>query len=260
MDTPLLAKMVRELILGNDAVTLPGIGTFVAELIPSTFSDKGYTINPPYRRLSFVQREGGDTLLAEIYARSNDIPYATAEQILTDFLRDLRKELTTKKSIVFPGLGRLRATRENHFFFIADEDLDIYPDGFGLEPISLKTHEETPEEVTAVVAGLAEEAARLTKEEVSPAKEEMSPAKEDAGLTKADVEAIVAARVRELTAQPAPGRKPLPRRTKVALRILLIVLLAAVLFFGIFFLTAAIAPDWLDTLLYSPEELEILRA
>lgn len=56
MDTPLLAKMVRELILENDAVTLPGIGTFVAELVGASFSDKGYTINPPYRRLSFTQR------------------------------------------------------------------------------------------------------------------------------------------------------------------------------------------------------------
>ena len=37
---------------------------------------------------------------------------------------------------------------------MADEDLDIYPEGFGLEPISLKTHEETPAEVSATIAAL----------------------------------------------------------------------------------------------------------
>ena len=66
----------------------------------------------------------------------------------------MRHVLETRKSIVFPGLGKLRATRENYFFFVADEDLDIYPEGFGLEPISLKTHEETPAEVSATMAAL----------------------------------------------------------------------------------------------------------
>jgi len=64
--------------------------------------------------------------------------------------------LKVRKTIVFPGLGRLRATRENHFFFVADEDLDIYPAGFGLESLSLKTHEETKEEVAEAVSNLAD--------------------------------------------------------------------------------------------------------
>ena len=45
MDIDLLSKMVKELILDNDEVSLPGVGSFVAELVPSSFSDKGYTIN-----------------------------------------------------------------------------------------------------------------------------------------------------------------------------------------------------------------------
>ena len=53
MDIDLLSKMVRQLILEHDKVFLPGLGAFVAEIVPSTFSDKGYTVNPPYRRLSF---------------------------------------------------------------------------------------------------------------------------------------------------------------------------------------------------------------
>ena len=40
MDIDLLSKMVGELILDNDEVSLPGVGTFVAEVVPSTFSDK----------------------------------------------------------------------------------------------------------------------------------------------------------------------------------------------------------------------------
>ena len=155
MDIDLLAKMVKEVVMDHDAVTLPGVGSFVAEWVPSTFADRGYTILPPYRKLYFSPKQGEDTLLAQLYARSNDISLADATRILTDFLSEMKEVLKVKKTIIFPGLGRLRATMENHFFFVADEDLDIYPEGFGLQPLSLKTHEETQEEVAQAVASLA---------------------------------------------------------------------------------------------------------
>lgn len=155
MDIDLLSKIVKELILDNDEVALPGIGSFIAEIVPSVFSDKGYTINPPYRRLSFRQKGSGDeNMVIDFYARCNNIDTPTASRIIREFLEEMRHVLETKKSIVFPGLGKLRATKENYFFFVADEDLDIYPEGFGLEPISLKTHEETPAEVSATMAAL----------------------------------------------------------------------------------------------------------
>ncbi len=154
MDIDLLSKMVKELIMDQDRVVLPGLGCFVAEIVPSTFSDKGYTINPPYRRLFFRAKpdEGDD--LTSFYASSNKVDPGLAERIIRDFLAELKTVLYEKKTVVFPGLGRLRATKENHLFFVADEDLDIYPEGFGLEPVSLKTHQETPEQVSAAVVDL----------------------------------------------------------------------------------------------------------
>lgn len=155
MDIDLLSKMVKELILDNDEVSLPGVGSFVAELVPSSFSDKGYTINPPYKRLSFRKKaDASDNVLIDFYAKSNNVDKETASKIVIDFLSEMQKVLELRKSIVFPGLGKLRAIKENIFFFVADEDLDIYPEGFGLEPISLKTHEETPAEVSATIAAL----------------------------------------------------------------------------------------------------------
>lgn len=176
MDIDLLSKIVKELILDNDEVALPGIGSFIAEIVPSVFSDKGYTINPPYRRLSFRQKGSGDeNMVIDFYARCNNIDTPTASRIIREFLEEMRRVLETKKSIVFPGLGKLRATKENYFFFVADEDLDIYPEGFGLEPISLKTHEETPAEVSATMAALR---SILNPEEAETVTEETAEAKE----------------------------------------------------------------------------------
>lgn len=176
MDIDLLSKIVKELILDNDEVALPGIGSFIAEIVPSVFSDKGYTINPPYRRLSFRQKgSGNENMVIDFYARCNNIDTPTASRIIREFLEEMRHVLETKKSIVFPGLGKLRATKENYFFFVADEDLDIYPEGFGLEPISLKTHEETPAEVSATMAALR---SILNPEEAETATAETAKAEE----------------------------------------------------------------------------------
>ena len=275
MDIDLLAKMVKEAILDHDMVTLPGVGCFVAELMPSTFSDKGYTINPPYRRLFFSPRQGNDTILRDLYVdanRADGVDAPMAERILTEFLAEMKEILKVRKTVVFPGLGRLRATRENHFFFVADEDLDIWPEGLGLAPISLKTHVETPEEVASAVAGLAELMAEPVAE---PVEEIPGQAGNDGGEAEPAVEAEpVAEPVEEIPGQagndggeaetvvepesviePETVRKPFPRFWKV----FLIVLGALIVLLVLFALVGRLAPGVVDRLLYSPEELEILR-
>lgn len=197
MDIDLLSKIVKELILDNDEVALPGIGSFIAEIVPSVFSDKGYTINPPYRRLSFRQKGSGDeNMVIDFYAKCNNIDTPTASRIIREFLEEMRHVLETKKSIVFPGLGKLRATKENYFFFVADEDLDIYPEGFGLEPISLKTHEETPAEVSATMAALRSilnpEEAETVTEETAKAEEVNRPEETTAAPAESNAKEAVA--------------------------------------------------------------------
>ena len=156
MDVDLLSKMVKELILDSDEVVLPGLGAFRAEIVPASFSDKGYTINPPYRRMFFRSKPDQGDSLALFYASSNNVSVEVASRIIRDFVSDLRSVLYERKTVILPGLGRLRATKENNVFFVADENLDIYPEGFALEAISLKNHVQTWEEVSAAVQGLAD--------------------------------------------------------------------------------------------------------
>jgi len=281
MDIDLLAKMVKEAILDHDVVTLPGVGCFVAELVPSSFSDKGYTINPPYRRLYFSPKQGTDTYLADLYARDNQGVDATmANRILTEFLTEMKEILKVKKTVVFPGLGRLRATRENHFFFVADEDLDIYPEGLGLVPLSLKTHVETPEEVATAVAGLAELIVEPEPEPVPEPAPEPEPvmAPEPAPVPEPEPEPEPIPEPEPVVApepEPAPAPEPVkeipdqvrndeqvpepevPKRDWV--RILLIALGAIAALLVLCALLGRIAPGLIDHLLYSKEELEILR-
>ncbi len=274
MDIDLLSKMVKELILDNDRVVLPGLGAFVAEIVPSTFSDKGYTINPPYRRLYFRSKPNDGNELAELYAKGNNVDMDMAERIIRDFVLELKSILHTRKTVVFPGLGRLRATKENNVFFVADEDLDIYPAGFGLEPISLKTHQETPEEVAAAVEDLK---SMLVEPEVIPEPEivpepEVVPESdiiaEPETVSEPDdvAEPESAVEPEEVPVLPEADHDSEPvsvGKTSDVKKTLLII-------FGVFFaialiLLAALAivgrtnPEWIDRFLYTPEELKILN-
>lgn len=282
MDIDLLSKMVKELILDNDRVVLPGLGSFVAEVVPSTFSDKGYTINPPYRRLFFRSKPDEGDELAAFYARTNNVDKAMAERIIKDFVAELKPMLHTKKTIVFPGLGRLRATKENAVFFVANEDLDIYPAGFGLEPISLKTHQETREEVSAAVVGLKSLLSETVQEmPVQPARPEpepavepepvaepvpVQPAQEPAAETKPVQEPEPIAEPEPAKpSEPEPEKTPLPepapkkRSGRPALVAVCIIAALAVLLLIALAVVGRMAPEWVDQFLYSAEELRILN-
>ncbi|MBR1960083.1 MAG: hypothetical protein IKA34_05875 [Bacteroidales bacterium] len=282
MDIDLLSKMVKELILDNDRVALPGLGSFVAEVVPSTFSDKGYTINPPYRRLYFRSKPDEGRELAGFYASTNKVEEDMAERIIKDFVSELKSVLHTKKTVVFPGLGRLRATKENNVFFIADEDLDIYPAGFGLEPISLKTHQETREEVSAALTDLksileepkAEAIPEPSPELASDPLPEPAPVPETPEVQEsADAEASEPETVKVQAAEPVEEQKTEPKPAEVSvpvsepvkpkrktILILSICLVAFVIVLLIAFaVVGRLCPDWIDQFLYSPEELKILN-
>ena len=215
MDIELLSRMVGELIVKHDQVGLPGVGTFVAEMVPATFSDKGYTINPPYRRLSFYPGRLEDTLLIDLYAESNQIAREAAKAYVTQYLAELRSILEERKTIVLPGLGRLRATRENTFFFIADEGLDIFPAGVGLQPVSLKTHalQEEPVVIDVPVPTIAAEpepveipeppAEEPAAAETAPAEPEAEPAAEEPAVAET-AEAETAEAAADAETEPAP--------------------------------------------------------
>ena len=255
MDIDLLSKMVYDLILDNDRVALPGVGCFVAEIVPASFSDKGYTINPPYRKLYFRSKPDDGELLVKLYAKSNGVAEEDARRILTEFLAEMRDILFNRKVIVFPGLGRLRATRENNLFFVADEALDIYPEGFGLEPLSLKTHKETEQELSATMDELGDILGSGTVDE--PVAESVAePVAESVAESVAEP---VAEPVVESVAEPVTGETRKMSPGKIVLITLASLLGLAAVLFGIFVLLVNCFPDFLDSLLYTKEELYIIN-
>lgn len=262
MDVDLLSRMISELVVDHDRVGLPGVGTFYADVVPSTFSDRGYTINPPYRRLSFLPNAAENDLLVNFYSDVNGIPAEVAREYLTQFLSELAAVLRKRKSIMLPGLGRLRATKENNFFFVPDEKLDIYPEAFGLESVSLKTlptmddeRVEIPFEFKAVKAKAAAATTAGLTETVDPADQ---PAAVEASVQ--DGSAAEATEPAETEpAEPAiAATEEQPKRFRWWIPLLVLLALAAVALVA-FLILAHAAPDFIDSILYTPEQLRIIN-
>lgn len=321
--------MISELITDHNRVGLPGLGTFVAEVVPATFSDKGYTINPPYRRLSFHPSRSEDTLLIDFYAASNGISKEAAGLYLKQFLGEMKSVLKERKTIMLPGLGRLRATVENNFFFVPDPDLDIYPDGFALKPLSLKTISMAdeveiplfpPMEEEMEVKGAAEvegegageaEAREISEnkeetggpvspESTQPEQQQSEPTPHQASQPESEQLQPESGPALQPEQQPGPGeqdpqpeseqsqpqpqaeqsqpqpkqetRQPepqpqsrpetgpvhAPRRFRWWIPLLVLLAVAAVALLA-FLTVAQVAPDFIDSILYTPEELRIIN-
>ncbi len=325
MDIDLLSRIIKELITDHDQVGLLGLGTFVAEVVPASFSDKGYTINPPYRRLSFHPSISESDLLVDFYAESNHVSAEASRVYISEFLAELKQVLMQRKTVVFPGLGRLRATRENNFFFVPDEDLDIYPDGFGLQPVSMKylhsgTNEvdiklsyaeamqglvdrqranedaglpsdDTPQNPEVLQSGAAETEGPEERATEAPTEStiaapgesttELPAAAESEESASAEGEGIIL--ISDVKPEAAPSDAPVipgsdepemmssdasetaeeettssRKHSRWWIAPVVIVSVAAVAL-GVFIILAHAAPELIDSILYTPEELQILN-
>lgn len=287
MDIDLLSRIVKELITDHDKVGLPGLGTFVAEVVPASFSDKGYTINPPYRRLSFHPDNTEADLLVKFYSDSNHVPLEASRVYITEFLSELKQVLIQRKTVIFPGLGRLRATKENNFFFVPDEDLDIYPDGFGLQPVSMKYIQGVADPVdiklsySDAMRGF-EDRHRAAEMELSsepeqsaepdhtePVQPSEDPSERQCDAAPAELpggerDAASAEQLQGEESDAAPAELPgeesgVVRRRSRWWIAPVVVLSLAVVALGVFVILAHAAPDFIDSILYTPEELKILN-
>lgn len=288
MDIELLSRMVAELIVKNDSVGLPGMGSFVAEIVPASFSDRGYSITPPYRKLSFRGGYPTDSLLVDYYAKSNGTDKEEARSTITDYVIQMKSVLKERKTIIFPGLGKLRATKDNTFFFVPDENLDIYPDGITLQPISLKTHSVSSEELARAVSSISE----LIAAQPKPAETtQLSDSQDTAEVDQPAAEQPAAEQPAsdpqpEVAVQPGPSEQPVPsdqpaqpaqpaQAEQPAATTIdpepdngkskrwwiwpLVVLGLVIVALAVFMILGRTAPDLIDPLLYTPEELRIIN-
>ena len=239
MDVLLLSRLLKELIIDNDLIPLPGMGYFQTGPMPAHFSEDGKTIFPPSKSITFKGdvNATGD-LLAEYYAADTGMDSTTAATELEAFLTQLDITLREKKNIEFPGLGNLRCTLDGKPYFVAAPEGGIFSKAFGFEPVILKPIK------TAPATTATENAADTPSMPPSPAEAASSTGTEKPAQTEA------APKPAEST---STGGKKGHRILFIILGILAALIIAAVI------LVVLGRSGKLDHLIYSDEELELLE-
>jgi len=289
MDARLFSRIVKELLSRGEDVVLDGFGIFYVEEEPAYFSDKGYTLNPPYRKVCFRNGDIRDDALAKLYAESNGIELPRAKRLIGEYVDTLKEEVFAQKTVVLPDFGRLKVLSKDRVFFIPDSDLAIFPEYDLLEPISLKSLGNfseastlpekpiTPEEPETPEEPITPEGPETSEEPITPEEPETpeEPTLPEETITPEEPitpegpeppedpitpEEPILSEASDTSEGPdtpeAPHRK---KKTSGWAVFLIIILVLAILFFGGLAVLGRYFPELIDPYLYSAEELELLR-
>ena len=226
---------LEEFIMEHDRLLVPGLGSFTAGLQAATISDNGFTINPPYRKLEFIYGEdlgiGENEQYDYLYSIKEKMDLEKVREELAEIISEIKREVEANSLVELPGLGKLRSLGDGHLFFVMDKDAQIYPEGFALSSVSLKNR----------VSGIPEVVA-------AP-----KPVEQPVAATEGHNEAV--SKEQKIADGLARKKKKMPVVVKVILWLLGIALLLLAGFMAL----AYFCPDFIDTLLYSPDEIELLK-
>ena len=248
---------LEEFIMEHDRLLVPGLGAFTAGLQAATISDNGFTINPPYRKLEFIYGEdlgiGENEQYDYLYSIKEKMDLEKVREELAEIISEIKQEVEVNSLVELPGLGKLRSLGDGHLFFVMDKDAQIYPEGFALSSVSLKNR----------VSGIPEV--------VAAPKPVEQPVAATEGHNEAEATVTAESHNEAETSEPAEGAVSkeqkvadgLARKKKkmpVGVKVILWLLGIALLLLAGFMALAYFCPDFIDTLLYSPDEIELLKA
>lgn len=248
---------LEEFIMEHDRLLVPGLGAFTAGLQAATISDNGFTINPPYRKLGFIYGEdlgiGENEQYDYLYSIKEKMDLEKVREELAEIISEIKREVETNSLVELPGLGKLRSLGDGHLFFVMDKDAQIYPEGFALSSVSLKNRVSGIPEVVAAPKPVEQPVA--VAERHNEAEATVTAESHNEAETSETAEGAVS---KEQKVADGLARKK--KRMPVVVKVILWLLGIALLLLAGFMALAYFCPDFIDTLLYSPDEIELLKA
>lgn len=248
---------LEEFIMEHDRLLVPGLGAFTAGLQAATISDNGFTINPPYRKLEFIYGEdlgiGEKEQYDYLYSIKEKMDLEKVREELAEIISEIKREVEANSLVELPGLGKLRSLGDGHLFFVMDKDAQIYPEGFALSSVSLKNRVSGIPEVVAIPKPVEQPMAAT--EGHNEAEATVTAERHNEAETSETAEEAVSKE--QKTANGLARKK---KKMPIVVKAILWLLGIALLLLAGFMALAYFCPDFIDTLLYSPDEIELLKA
>lgn len=133
-----LASDIKELILLNEGVILPGLGGFVTNYHPAEIHKESHLFQPPSMKLSFDNRMVTDNgLLISHIARKNKFSEDEARLKVNEYIEELKKVLHEKGTFLIEDVGTISKSPDGELTFNVFDEINYRIDSFGLPPIEV---------------------------------------------------------------------------------------------------------------------------
>ena len=133
-----LSKLVSELLVEHDCVTVPGLGSFLGKFKSAHYDLENEKFYPPSKQISFnSQIKANDGLLAKHMSEKSNTEYDLS-------LKEIHQEVIKitlslkKQSVELKDIGELNLNKEGNIVFTPSLAKNFLKDSFGLSPIYIK--------------------------------------------------------------------------------------------------------------------------
>lgn len=151
-----LGKYIQQLLPENETVIIPGFGAFITDYKPAEINAESDEISPPSKVVHFNPKiKNNDGVLAALVARNEQIPVQEAFKKIEEEREEIYSQLDKGEKVVIEGLGILFYDESHKIQFEYSGEINLQPDAFGLDKISVNDEpedaaEEKPKDLSAV--------------------------------------------------------------------------------------------------------------
>ncbi len=133
-----LLGYIKELLLLNDCVVIPGFGGFVSSYKPAQVHSSRFF--PPSKSISFNRKLNfNDGLFINHVSAKEGISYFTASKKINLLVQEMTYRLTDGEDIAIPGIGTLRYDDHENLLFIPEINGNLNIDSYGMPSFSYET-------------------------------------------------------------------------------------------------------------------------
>ena len=132
---------IRDILLFNGTVTVPGLGFFTLKKEPSEI--KGNRISPPRSRIIFEQDQDiDDDILKLKISEGEEISMESAGQTIQNYVDEIFLAFDQRQNFEINTLGILYRDTGGYYHYEPDPELNLDFDAFGLETFELEEIED----------------------------------------------------------------------------------------------------------------------
>lgn len=128
-------QYIKELLILNDCVIIPGFGGFVANYKPASYENDQFF--PPAKEIAFNNKlVSNDGLLINYISLAEGINYLEAKQKLDAFVDEATLNLERNRNVYFDGIGYLHFDSRENLRFEPQLTQNLLVESYGLQNFS----------------------------------------------------------------------------------------------------------------------------